>query len=789
MSMNDKNVQITTDINTGLTAAQVKERVSRGLINGKHEAKTKSIKQIILTNTCTLFNLINFLLAACVLFVQSYKNLLFMGVILANLFIGIIQEIRAKITIDKLSLISAPQAKVLRDGKYTDVAMEDIVKDDICLLKRGDQICADSIVADGSCDVDESLLTGENDPVHKEPGDEVLSGSFIVSGEVKAFVKNIGADNYAYKIVNEAKYLKKPSSEMMNAINKIIKLVSICIIPMAAITFYKQFVIINQTFDKAVVSTVAALIAMIPEGLVLLSSIVLAVSVIRLSREKTLVQELYCIETLARVNVLCLDKTGTITEGQMRLLDVIDLKSGDIAIEKILCSMVNTLNDDNPTFLAIKKKYNKATDWVAAKQIPFSSERKWSMVSFEKYGSYVLGAAEFVLSDEYLKEYSETINRYTGEGCRVLVLAHSDSMSSNSEDGKVILPEYLQPVGFILIGDKVRKEAKDTLNFFAQQGVGLKIISGDQPATVSKITKQAGLEGYETYIDATTLKTDEEVSEAADKYTVFGRVTPRQKLLLIKALKARGNTVGMTGDGVNDVLALKESDCSVAMQSGSDAARNVSKLVLLNSNFASMPKVVAEGRRSINNLERSATLFLVKTVYAILLGLAFIFINAPYPFIPIQLTLINALTIGVPSFLLALEPNYNLVKGHFFKNVMKTSLPGGIMVVINVITTTYLSMAFDATTEQTATLASILTAIISFMVLIRICRPFNIFRTIMVSVLIAGFAVAVIFFKDFFNFVSLSWPLCCIIIGQTALSALAIKPFMDFVKRLFEKNK
>lgn len=767
-----------TDINRGLSRSEVEERIKAGLRNGKHEAKTKTVKQIIVGNTCTLFNFMNFFLAACVLFVKSFKNLLFMGVILCNMLIGIVQEIRAKKTIDKLSLISAPKAKVIRDGVQEEIAMEDIVKDELYILRRGDQVCADSVVAEGSCDVDESLLTGENDPVHKEAGDQLLSGSFIISGDVKCIVVHVGAENYAYKIVNEAKYLKKPTSQMMDAINRIIKIVSICILPLLIITFIKQYFILNEPFDRSVISTVAATIAMIPEGLVLLTSIVLAVSVVRLSKEKTLVQELYCIETLARVNMLCLDKTGTITEGRMRLGRVIKVRPVT-DIDKALSAFVHYLNDENATSNAIKEIYNKPPKWEVKKLIPFSSEKKWSLASFKLHGSYVLGAAEYILSAKEKEVYGEKIEQYSAEGFRVLAFSHTHDVPEDNE-----LPCNLKLLALLLIGDVVKSDAKETLSYFSEQGVGIKIISGDNPVTVSNIAKQAGVKDYDKYVDATTLDTDKKIEEAAEKYTVFGRVSPRQKLLLVKALKTKGLTVGMTGDGVNDVLALKESDCSVAMQSGSDAARNVSKLVLLDSNFAAMPKIVAEGRRSINNLERSATLFLEKTVYAVLLALLFLFVNKPYPFVPIQLTLINALTIGVPSFMLALEPNYNLVKGRFFKNVMRTSLPGGLMVTLNVAAGTFIGGALGGTNEQISTIAAILTAYVSFLVLIKICRPFNLFRAALVVVLIAGFCVGLICFSGFFGFVGLTGPLCIMLAAVAAVTAATVWPVMDLFKKI-----
>lgn len=758
-------------IKNGLRSSEVSDLIGRGLVNGNHNAKTKTVGKIIMENTCTLFNLINVILAVCVAMTGSYKNMLFMGVIACNVIIGIIQELRAKHIIDKLTVLSAPRAKVRRDGRDMEIKMQDIVLGDLCMLARGDQVCADSVVIDGSCEVDESLLTGERDAVFKSKGDGLLSGSFLVSGEVCARVCHVGADNYAYKLVHEAKYIKKPNSEMMQSINKIIKIVSICIIPLAAILFYKQWIMVGQSLDEAVISTVAAIIAMIPEGLVLLTSVVLAVSVIRLSKEKTLVQELYCIETLARVNVLCLDKTGTLTEGEMQFKELVKLEE-DCDCEQILCEMLGVLSDHNQTFDALKGAFKGECRWKTVNVIPFSSEKKFSRVDFENNNSYMLGACEFILTEGF-EDTRKLASKYSSEGYRVLLLA------------QVMAGGGRKPLCFLLIEDILRGEAADTLAFFASQGVELKIISGDHPATVAAVARKAGFKDI-SYVDASDLTNDKQIAEAATKYNVFGRVTPHQKLKLVKALKSKGYTVGMTGDGVNDVLALREADCSVAMQSGSDAARNVSKLVLLNSNFSSMPKVVAEGRRSINNLERSAALFLEKTVYASLLAVIFVFLKEPYPFKPIQMTLVNALTIGVPSFLLALEPNYSVVKGHFFKNVMRKALPGGFLVVANVVATIFSSKLTHATDDQVSTITVLLTAVVSFIILFRICCPWNTFRRVMFTLLLIAFAVAFLFFKDFFMLTSFSFPMAMIALGQGILSIIAVEPLSRLINKILK---
>ena len=654
----------------GLTDAEVRQRIEQGLVNHNSDIKSKSIKRIVLENLITPFNILNFVLAVMILIVGSYKNLLFMGVIICNIFIGTVQEIRAKKTIDKLSLIAEPKAHVIRNGIKQEIAIHDIVMDDITFLGAGNQVCSDAVVIEGECEVNESLLTGESEPVLKQPGDHLLSGSFIISGNCHARVEHVGKDNYAAQITDNAKYVKKPNSEIMRWTNRIIKYIGFTLIPVGIALFCKQVFISHQGFNDAIVGVVAALIGMIPEGLILLTSVVFAVSIIRLSQHKTLVQELYCIETLARVDVLCLDKTGTITEGTMEVTDVLPLH--DTTNEELniaLGSLIHALEDDNPTFNAVKTYCDQYDKLTCNHIVPFSSARKWSGASFDENGSYIFGATEFILKDS--SPYQEIIKEHSEKGQRVLMLAHSPHQIQDKE-----LPAEIHPMAFLFISDKIRAEAPDTLAYFAEQGVDIKIISGDNAITVANIAKKAGLKTAEQYVDATTLQTPEEIKEAAQKYSVFGRVTPQQKLDLVKALKEQGHTVAMTGDGVNDVLALKESDCSIAMASGSDAARTVSQLVLLDSNFASMPKILKEGRRSINNLQRSSSLFLTKTIFSTINAILFIFLHFDYPFQPIQLTLISALTIGAPSLILALEPNKERIKGKYIVNVIRKSIPG-----------------------------------------------------------------------------------------------------------------
>ena len=721
----------------GLTQKEVDLRVKDGLVNIDAQIKTKTIKQIISSHTFTMFNLVIAVLAVCVALVQSFKNMTFAGVAIWNLLIGVYQEIKAKKIIDKLSLMSNPKTKVIRDGVEQEIMINEIVLDDTIKLENGNQIPADSVVIDGECQVNEGLLTGESEPILKQEGDELLSGSYLVSGHIHAKVIHVGMENYVNKITSQAKYVKKPNSQMLNSINIIIKYISICLIPLGALLFVQQYNIANS-IKEAVIGTVAGIIGMIPSGLVLLTTIVMAVSVIRLSRYNTLVQEMCCVETLARVDVLCLDKTGTITEGNMQV-DSVEYLCEDITSENFECIMYNfcvAVGDNNPTFCAVNDRFSKINREIfeIKEVIPFSSSRKYSGVVFENHGKVIMGAPEFVLGDKYEDELKCKIDKYSEKGKRVVVVCLNE-----------------KPVAIIVIGDIIRKEAESTLRYFEEQGVTIKIISGDNPITVSKVAEQAGLKNASSWINATELKTDEDIYEATKKYTVFGRVTPEQKYKIIKALKEQGHTVGMTGDGANDVMALKESDCSIAMQSGSDAARNASQLVLLDSNFASMPRIVAEGRRTINNIERSAVLYLSKTIYSIAIGIMFIFINMAYPFQPIQFTLIGALSIGIPSFILGLQPNKNLVKGKFLTNVLKKAIPGGVMVVINIVGGIIIAILFNLDNSSISTMCTMLMVVAAMIILLDVCRPFNLLRGSMFVCMVLGFVFALNYMENLFG--------------------------------------
>lgn len=740
------------DKNSGLTASQVKERAANGQSNGEFDVKTKSVFRIVCENVFTLFNLINLILAVMVCAVGSYRNALFMGVVICNIAIGIFQSVRAKRAIDKLSIISAPKARVIRDGEEQTIPVGEVVLDDIMILSSGMQICADAVVLEGECETDESLITGESDAIFKKSGDELFSGSFVVSGRVKAQAVRVGAESASGKITGGSKYIKKTNSEMMKSINLIIKIVSVCIVPFGAVMLFKSLCVFDRPVDEAVTSTTAALIGMIPEGLVLLTGIALAVSAIRLSRRDTLCRDLYCVESLARVDVLCLDKTGTLTEGCMEIqkTELLDGAYSDKELDDALNAFVSAFPEPNSTLKALGEHYNGGTSHILRGTVPFSSARKWSAAEFEGLGTLVLGAPEFVLKDN--ARISRICEKYTSSGLRTLVLARSPlSLPQNSGE----LPAELGAVALIVLSDKLRPSAPATLDYFREQGVDIKIISGDDPAAVSQIAKRAGFESYEKYVDMSRIP-DENIPQIAEEYSVFGRTTPDQKLMLIKALKAAGHKTAMTGDGVNDVLALREADCSIAMQSGSDAVRAVSQIVLMNSDFSSMPLVVQEGRRCINNIRRSASLFLTKTIFSFLLTVVYLFLPLTYPFKPIQLTLISAVVIGIPSFLLAMETNKERVASGFLSHIFKRSAAGGISAALVVGLLTAAEKIWGISLEAASTMATIIAATAFFGTLFNICRPFTKPHAVMYAALVILFAAAALLFPSLFYLVELT---------------------------------
>ena len=708
----------------GLSDEEVRERVAAGKVNGEQTVRTKSVAQILRSNILTFFNFVFIVLAVLLAgFVPAgmdgIGNFGFLILIVFNTLVGIVQELRAKRTMDRLSLLSAPKAVVVRGGETREIAIEDIVLDDIAELSSGRQVCADGIIVEGSCEVNESLVTGEPDAIVKNVGDRVISGSFVVSGKAKCRVEHVGADNFVMKISSGAKYFKKPTSEIWRSLMLIVKVMSIVIVPVGIALFCSKYFRDTSALNDTVVTTIGSVIGMIPSGLVALASTVFCVSVIRLSRRKTLAQDLYCVETLARVDVLCLDKTGTITEGSMEVNGV-EPREGlsEEEFKAVLKDTVAATGDENATALALRNYLDGVpSSRTAENVVPFSSARKWSGARFDGV-SYALGAVEFTLGHGEGGIF-DTAAAHAEEGYRVLAL-----VSSKGDFIDQKLPDNVTFEGFVYLTDKIRAEAPDTLRFFREQGVDVKIISGDNPSTVRAVAKRAGLEKCDDIIDMSTLSTEEEVREAAGKYTVFGRVLPDQKLTLVKALKAAGHTVAMTGDGVNDVLALKEADCSVAMASGSDAAKNVSSLVLLDSNFASMPHIVAEGRRSINNLERSAALYIMKTVYNVLLALLFMIVNEPLPFEPRNLTLIGGVTIGMPSIVLALEPNNELVRGRFLTKVLCYAVPGGVIVLLGAAAVMVADRCFiDVSPDQIRTMYCIVTTFVGMIYLFRVALP------------------------------------------------------------------
>lgn len=743
------------DITIGLTSKEVNYQIEHNNINIDTTIPTKSVSTIILSNIFTLFNILNLCLGFIVFLTGSYKNLLFLGTVLTNTIISIVQELRAKKEVDTLSLMCTPKVNVIRDSKEIEIGVNDIVLDDVIKYKIGNQIVVDSIVLDGTIEVNESFITGESDSITKRKGDTLLSGSFVVSGNCYARVEHIKEDNYSSKISKEAKYVKKVNSVLLDSLNTIIKILSWVIIPLGLLLFMNQYYSLNNPLSTAVINTVAALIAMIPEGLVLLTSTVLAVSVIRLSKKKVLVKQLYCIETLARVDTICFDKTGTLTKGDMEVKKIISLNE-KYDIKEIMNNICGNLEDDNATMKALKVYFKPKNFEKADEIIPFSSDKKYSGIKLNK-DKFIVGAPEFVTDKKI------DLDKY--DNYRVLMLVnkrHKDTI-----------------IGLILLEDKIREEASKTIKYFIREGVDIKIISGDNPKTIRNIVKRLGL-NFNNYVDASTLS-DEELKDSVNKTTIFGRVTPFQKRIIVNELKRLGKTVSMVGDGVNDVLALKESDCSIALACGSEAAYNVSDLVLLDSDFTSIPSIVEEGRRTINNIEKSASLFIVKTGYAIMLALIFMLIPYNYPFIPVQLTLTNALTIGIPSFILALEPNKKKVTGNFLTNVFRKAIPTSFIIVLSIMIITFLPLDFI----EKSTLSLISVGLIGFIHIYRVCYPPKRYHLVMISMLLTIFIMGVLLFKKLFSLSVINFHMIITIIIIIGL-AITIFNIFDKIKNNYD---
>ena len=787
----------------GLTDEEVRQRVEEGLTNRADISTDKTTKEIVISNVFTYFNLIFLVITILLIMVGSFRNLTFLPIIIGNTVIGIVQEIRAKKTLEKMSLLNAPHADVIRNGSVKQISTDELVKDDVILLTAGKQICADAVVISGNIQVNESLLTGEADEVEKTEGSTLMSGSFVVSGECYARLEKVGNESYISKLSLEAKSMGgKEQSEMIRSINLIVKWVGIVIIPIGLILFWQSHFVNGESITKSVTSTVAAIIGMIPEGLYLLTTVALALSTMKLARKKVLLHDMKSIETLARVDVLCVDKTGTITEPDMKLKEIFLCKNSGTdgtqtaltldELKSLILDYANASVDNNATMLALKAyaaddltNNTSALHRTAVSQQAFSSSLKYGSVTFSD-GTYLLGAPEFIMHDDFAR-IEEEIIPYADKGDRVLLFARYDG--ENVENG---INGSVTPLGFVALANPIRENAVKTFEYFKSQGVSIKVISGDNPRTVSRIAIQAGIESAESFVDAATLDTEDKIADAVNKYTVFGRVTPKQKKQLVKALQAKGHTVAMTGDGVNDILAMKDADCSVAMASGSEAAAQAAQVVLLDSDFAHMPDVVYEGRRVVNNIQRSASLFLVKNIFSLLLSLFSVILMVTYPLEPAQVSLISMFTIGVPGFLLALEQNKDRIKGHFITNVMLKALPGGLTDVIAVGALVVCGEVFCISDASIGTIATLVLSVVGFMILFKISEPLNGMKYAVIIGNIAGLVFSGFFLKKLFALTDLSniCILLMIVFGFAAESLFRnLTLLVEKLRGSYEKKK
>lgn len=801
--MNQMNKDSNSINITGLTDEEVRQRVEEGLTNRADISTDKTTKEIVISNVFTYFNLIFLVITILLIMVGSFRNLTFLPIIIGNTVIGIVQEIRAKKTLEKMSLLNAPHADVIRNGSVKQISTEELVKDDVILLTAGKQICADAVVISGNIQVNESLLTGEADEVEKTEGSTLMSGSFVVSGECYARLEKVGNESYISKLSLEAKSMGgKEQSEMIRSINLIVKWVGIVIIPIGIILFWQSHFVNGESITKSVTSTVAAIIGMIPEGLYLLTTVALALSTMKLARKKVLLHDMKSIETLARVDVLCVDKTGTITEPDMKLKEIFLCKNSGAdgtqtaltldELKSLILDYSNASVDNNATMLALKAyaadaltNNTSALHRTAVSQQAFSSSLKYGSVTFSD-GTYLLGAPEFIMHDDFAR-IEEEIIPYADKGDRVLLFARYDG--ENVENG---INGSVTPLGFVALANPIRENAVKTFEYFKSQGVAIKVISGDNPRTVSRIAIQAGIESAESFVDAATLDTEDKIADAVNKYTVFGRVTPKQKKQLVKALQAKGHTVAMTGDGVNDILAMKDADCSVAMASGSEAAAQAAQVVLLDSDFAHMPDVVYEGRRVVNNIQRSASLFLVKNIFSLLLSMFSVILMVTYPLEPAQVSLISMFTIGVPGFLLALEQNKDRIKGHFITNVMLKALPGGLTDVIAVGALVICGEVFCISDASIGTIATLVLSVVGFMILFKISEPLNGMKYAVIIGNIAGLVFSGFFLKKLFALTDLSniCILLMIVFGFAAESLFRnLTLLVEKLRGSYEKKK
>lgn len=842
---------------TGLTNEEVQERIAQGQVNNNENPNTRTYKQIILENTLTFFNFLNLVLLVLVLLVGSYKNSMFVGIIFINTVIGIIQEIRAKKTIDKLAILTESKTVVLREGKKWKISTEKLVVDDLIFLKAGEQVPADAKILEGSLEVNESLLTGEADNLPKNTGDELFSGSFVTAGQACCQIIHVGSDNYASRITSEAKEFKRHNSELRNSLNAILKVISIIIVPLGAMLFYKQYYFVGDNIRDSVVNMVAAVLGMIPEGLVLLTSVALTLGALKLAQKKTLVQELYCIETLARVDTLCLDKTGTITEGTMCVEavesypPVYDEISGEAAgnktesgeskndrtessdlvevsaaseisavsaaeaiakedgssilspreeseagtetysqedpekireIEHIMGNLLSVLKDQNATADALRARFKVSQDMELDHVIPFSSDRKYSGAAFKDTGTYLMGAVQF-LFPEGNPELAEYCSGFAKEGLRVLVVAHSENVNEGTE-----IPAGLEPIGLLLLTDVIRQEAPDTLAYFESQGVDLKVISGDDPVTVSAIARRAGLKNAEQYVDATTITAQEQMDEAVATYSVFGRVTPQQKQAMVKSLQAQKHTVAMTGDGVNDVLALKEADCSIAMAEGSDAAKNIANVVLLDSNFAAMPEIVNQGRRVVNNIRTAASMFLIKTIFSVLLSLITIFFGDAYPFEPIQMSLISACAVGIPTFLLAQENNYEKIDHTFLRHVFMNAFPAAVTITGCVFSVMLVCQNVYHSNAMLNTACVLVTGWNYMAALKTVYAPLNTYRKVIIYSMQVIFFGAAVVLQNLLTLGSLEFGMIILVFLLMTFSPILIDVITAWIRNIYSRS-
>lgn len=789
----------------GLTSEEVRERINNGQTNHTDISTQKTVGQIVKSNLLTYFNLIFLILTVLLCIVGSFRNLTFLPVIIGNTVIGIFQELRAKKTLDKMSMLNAPHSIVVRDGEQQQIQSEELVKDDIIILSAGNQICADATVLSGSISVNEALLTGESDEIKKKSGDGLMSGSFVVSGQCYAKLDKVGNESYISQLTAQAKAMGDgEQSEMIRYINKLVKWVGIIIIPVGIILFCQAYIMNGETFKKSVVSMVAAVLGMIPEGLYLLTTVALALSTIRLAKKQVLLHDMKSIETLARVDVLCVDKTGTITEPGMQVTElVISGRCSDDEMDKrafahLLADYSSVIEDNNATMEAIrayvaKNEIDKGSRTLLKTQ-PFTSANKYSKVSFVE-GDYMLGAPEFIMKDRY-DEISEEIEEYQSKGYRVLLMAETADLYTDKADdgGSTRVVGEVSPIGYIVLSNPIRENAESTFTYFKEQGVAIKVISGDNPATVSEVAKRAGIDGAENYVDASTLASEKDIAEAVDKYTVFGRVTPKQKQLIVRALQKQKHTVAMTGDGVNDILAMKDADCSIAMASGSEAAAQAAQTVLLDSDFGRMPYVVFEGRQVVNNIQRSASLFLVKNIFSLLMAIFSAIFAITYPLEPSQISLISMFTIGLPGFLLALEPNRNRIEGNFMANVMLKALPAGLTDVLSVGALVICGQVFNLPGEDIATAGTMLLAVVGFMIIIKISHPFNKMKYGVLIINIVGLLFCGLFLGKLFAIESIS-NICFLLMIVFAFAAESMFRYLTlFVEKLSsffgdEKNR